>query len=370
MGFVNGRTYRFVSNAFRGYALNVYGTNAASTGRNVCLFTNDTADIMQKWVVRSSGSGRFRMHSSVNNNFVLDCSDGALDTSYKNNAHLCSTVETNLKDSEVVFEPTGTDNVYRICLVGHNLYLTATNTKVVNNVPASAIRTSTALTGGTGGESNVYWASKAPSSSVMGSKQEWIVSPKVDGVPESNNPYAALKWRYVFDNIQNCNGEFGYDPTRSPKGHWGIDVICDEGIVVRAPAKGTVYAVGGSTFQHSGSPNVNISGVSEHKSMGYFVVLKMDDLDPVTKRPMYVRFLHFRAVPPVRYGETVSAGKLLGYVGDTGESTAPHLHLDINTKSSNQFYGDGYTTANTINPVNFFPGVSFPAKYYNTGVYE
>ena len=55
-------------------------------------------------------------------------------------------------------------------------------------------------------------------------------------------------------------------------------------------AKGTVYAVGGSTFQHSGSPNVNISGVSEHKSMGYFVVLKMDDLDPVTKRPMYVRF--------------------------------------------------------------------------------
>ncbi len=218
MGFVNGRTYRFVSNAFRGYALNVYGTNAASTGRNICLFTNDTTDIMQKWVVQSSSGSHFRMHSSVNNNFVLDRSDGTLSTSYSNNAHLCSTAETSLKDSEVIFEPTDTDNVYRICLAGHNLYLTATNTKVVNNVPASAIRTSTALTGGTGGESNVYWTSKAPSSSVMGPKQEWIVSPKVDGGTESSNPYAALKWRYVFrtasgaDDTSNANGYYGYDP--------------------------------------------------------------------------------------------------------------------------------------------------------------
>jgi murein DD-endopeptidase MepM/ murein hydrolase activator NlpD len=76
-----------------------------------------------------------------------------------------------------------------------------------------------------------------------------------------------------------------------------------------------------------------------------------------------------RDVPLVRYGDIVDAGDLLGYVGNTGASDTAHLHLDINTKTSAQYYGDGFNRNNTINPVNFFPSVSFPSRYYNYDSY-
>lgn len=175
MGFSNGTTYRFTNKAYPSFALNVYGDNAASTGRNVCLYSSNTTDIMQKWVVRTSGNG-FRMHSAVNNSYVLDCSDGSLASSYAKNAHLCATSQTSTTDSQVTFQRV-TDNVYKIYLPGKKLYLTATNTnRNASNLPASSIKSATALTGGTGGESNVYWASSSSST-----KQQWTVSPSVDG---------------------------------------------------------------------------------------------------------------------------------------------------------------------------------------------
>ncbi len=359
MGFINGKAYRFTNGYYLDHALNVYGTNAASTGRNVCLFSDDPNDIMQKWIIKSSGNG-YRLHSAVNSAYVLDCSDGSLSNSYKNNAHLCATSQTSITDSQVEFEYVS-DNIYKIYLPGKKLYLTATNNTLVSGLPASSISTSTALTGGSGGQSNVYWAPASTSS-----KQQWKVSPSVDG--GSSNPYAALNWRYVYDDKKNCLGYYGYDPVGAYHLHWGIDVICDSGTAIKSPAKGTVYAVGGSTYQHSDNPNVNIDNVQPHSSMGYFVVLKMDKPDPVTGRTMYVRFLHLRDVSSLRYKDTVYAGNLIGYTGNTGLSDTAHLHLDVNTKTSAQHSGNGFSISNTINPVNFFPDVSFPDNYYNYGV--
>lgn len=343
MGFVNGTTYRFTNKYYSGHALNVYGTNAASTGRNVCLYTDTPSDIMQKWVVRTSGSG-YRMHSLVNNSFVLDCSDGSLSNSYKNNAHLCATSQTSLTDSQVEFKKVS-DNLYRIYLPGKNLYLTATNTTLVNGLPASSISTATALTGGTGGQSNVYWAASSTST-----KQQWTVSPSVDG-GGSNNPYAALNWSYVFSDSSNAWGYWGYSPTGasnsnngSPHIHWGIDIICNTGTALRAPAAATVFATG-----YSGD-------------RGNYIVLKMDQTDPVSGRSMYVRFLHMRDPALVTSG-SVNKNQALGYVGNTGTIT-PHLHLDINTKTSAQADGTGFSTTNTINPVRLFPNISFPSNYY------
>ncbi len=342
MGFTNGATYRFINKYYTGHALNVYGTNAASTGRNVCLYTNTPSDIMQKWVVKTSGSG-FRMHSAVNSTYVLDCSDGSLSASYANNAHLCATSQTSTTDSQVQFVYVS-DNVYKIYLPGKNLYLTATNTTLVSGLPASSISTATALTGGTGGQSNVYWAASSTST-----KQQWTVSPNVDG--GSSNPYAALNWSYVFSDSSNAWGYWGYSPTGNsnsnngqPHIHWGIDIICNTGIAIRSPAAATVFETGYSSDR------------------GNYIVLKMNQTDPVSGRSMYVRFLHMRDPALVTSG-SVTKDRTLGYVGNSGTVT-PHLHLDINTKTSAQGSGTGFSTANTINPVRLFPNISFPSNYY------
>ena len=51
MQFIHRHTFRFFSVDYPSLALYVYGTNAASTGRNVCLYNKDTDPDapMQKW---------------------------------------------------------------------------------------------------------------------------------------------------------------------------------------------------------------------------------------------------------------------------------------------------------------------------------
>lgn len=172
MNFINGNIYRIKNQYYPNHALNVYGTNAASTGRNVCLYYNTPSDIMQRWVLKTYGDG-FQLCSAVNNSYVLDCSDGSLTNSYKNNAHLCKFSPKSAADNTVEFIEVS-DDLYKIYLPGKNLYLTATNINRLNGLSASTIKTATALTGGTGGQSNVYWAAEA-TSSLATQKQCWTV---------------------------------------------------------------------------------------------------------------------------------------------------------------------------------------------------
>ena len=172
MNFINGNTYRIKNQYYPNHALNVYGTNAASTGRNVCLYDDTPPDKMQRWVLKTCGDG-FQLCSAVNNSYVLDCSDGSLTNSYKNNAHLCASSSTSATDSKVKFIEVS-DDLYKIYLPGTNLYLTAPNINRLNGLPASTIKTATALTGGTGGQSNVYWAAAATSDIAI-QKQCWTI---------------------------------------------------------------------------------------------------------------------------------------------------------------------------------------------------
>lgn len=343
MSFVSGKTYRFINNYYDTHALNVYGTNAASTGRNVCLFKDDDTDVMQDWVVKTSGNG-YRLHSAVNQTFVLDCSDGSLSNSYKNNAHLCATSQTSTTDSQVKFEKV-TDNVYKIYLPGKNLYLTATNT---NTPVSSSIGNNTALTGGTGGNSNIYWAPKSTST-----KQQWIVSPDVDGGsttdPEPNpgkqiivtnmpngiyhgnteyfHPQSGMKngtWSqnngaYIEKKLKNFyKTVFKYEPTsynqylynlygakltgRSDY-HIGVDIYRNEGDAVYAAHSGTVV-------------KADIDGISSGEVAIYD-----------GKHTYY--YLHMTNIK-VKVGNPVTAGVTkLGSEGQVGWATGPHLHLEI-----------------------------------------
>lgn len=61
----------------------------------------------------------------------------------------------------------------------------------------------------------------------------------------------------------------------------------------------------------------------------------------------YVIYAHMSSTANISVGQTISAGTLLGYVGNTGDSYGNHLHLEIRTN------GTG-TDAKTENPGTFF----------------
>jgi murein DD-endopeptidase MepM/ murein hydrolase activator NlpD len=68
-----------------------------------------------------------------------------------------------------------------------------------------------------------------------------------------------------------------------------------------------------------------------------------------TTEGYFVRFLHMDMPTKLRQGDKVTKGQILGYVGNTGSSEAPHLHWEIGSA----FLGSRGTTK--YNPADFYP---------------
>ena len=106
------------------------------------------------------------------------------------------------------------------------------------------------------------------------------------------------------------------DPfTKKKTFHAGIDVSCPEGTPVYAPANGVVSFKG---YQGGFGNLLEISHGNDLKT----------------------RFGHLYKYNVSR-GQRVKRGDLIGYVGSTGRSTAPHLHYEIHQDSK------------TINPMKY-----------------
>lgn len=118
--------------------------------------------------------------------------------------------------------------------------------------------------------------------------------------------------------------------------HSGIDILWKggtEGKEVRATTSGTVDQAQGGGFNGSGS----------NGGCGNNVRI----LDRAGNLHWY---MHMRDDPLVRPQETVEAGQLLGYVGNTGNSYGAHLHYNINLGPG---FG-GSSGSNAINPLTYF----------------
>ncbi|MGP4000093.1 M23 family metallopeptidase [Streptomyces sp. 8N706] len=90
--------------------------------------------------------------------------------------------------------------------------------------------------------------------------------------------------------------------------HTGIDFAVSEGTSVKAIGSGVVTRAGwGGDY-------------------GEMVMVKLDD-------GHYTLFAHLSEVV-VKEGARVRAGTLLGYSGNTGNSTGPHLHFEVRTSSA------------------------------------
>ncbi|HYF93987.1 MAG TPA: M23 family metallopeptidase [Symbiobacteriaceae bacterium] len=92
-------------------------------------------------------------------------------------------------------------------------------------------------------------------------------------------------------------------PPHNEEGHWGVDIAAEAGTPVLAATAGEIL----STAWAGGYGNL--------------VIL----LGPGRLVTYYGHLSGFA----VKRGQTVARGQVIGFVGSTGRSTAPHLHLEV-----------------------------------------
>ena len=97
--------------------------------------------------------------------------------------------------------------------------------------------------------------------------------------------------------------QFNNDSSQGADAHPGIDIAAAEGLIIKAPAPGVVLNV--ETDQYYGN----------------MIVIKHDE-------EFITRYGHCEKVL-LSKGEKVERGQTIALVGNTGHSTAPHLHYEV-----------------------------------------
>ncbi|WP_393964680.1 murein hydrolase activator EnvC family protein [Exiguobacterium sp. S22-S28] len=147
-----------------------------------------------------------------------------------------------------------------------------------------------------------------------------------DAVPVVSVPSGSAKF------IRPASGSVsqGFGPASGANGytfHNGVDFSGPAGSPIRAAASGTVITAG------SGGPYGN------HVMISHF-------MDGQVYTTVYG---HMNSLS-VRAGQTVSQGQSIGTLGNTGNSTGPHLHFELHV-GGYQYSATG--PANTVNPLGY-----------------
>ncbi len=121
------------------------------------------------------------------------------------------------------------------------------------------------------------------------------------------------------------------------KGHMGLDIGAEQGTPLVAMADGEVRWVD-----------------EDPSGYGYYVRILHPDLG--YRNGVVQSFYGHMAGPAlVQRGDYVRKGQVVGYVGSTGNSTGPHLHLEIRRSTRRGAYlpGDGPWGRGRVDPVRF-----------------
>lgn len=119
------------------------------------------------------------------------------------------------------------------------------------------------------------------------------------------------------------------DPfTKARKKHWGMDFTSPKGTPIYASGDGKITRA-----------DNNASGYGKHIRIdhGYGYL------------SLYAHLSNYN----VKQGQKVKRGDLIGFVGNTGRSEAPHLHYEV------------WKDNERINPINFYYGSLTPEEYQN-----
>ncbi len=150
---------------------------------------------------------------------------------------------------------------------------------------------------------------------------------------------AMQDWTYPLPtSCVSCSSCFN-DP-RPDGNHQGLDIPATSGTTVKSCTSGEVIRQG------------------YNYSMGNYVIIESDVKDNNGKY-LRLRYQHFQSDATVVVKDTVSAGQTIGHVGTTGQSTGPHLHLDVNDQGLPVDGGSlTINVSSCINPSSFFTTIT------------
>lgn len=131
------------------------------------------------------------------------------------------------------------------------------------------------------------------------------------------------------EDLTRMASGFGYrtDPfTKARKKHWGMDFTAPRGTPVYASGDGKVIQ-------------------ADNRASGYGKHIRIDHGYGYIS--LYAHLYKYN----VRKGKKVKRGDLIGFVGSTGRSEAPHLHYEV------------FKDKERINPINFYYGNLTPEEF-------
>lgn len=137
----------------------------------------------------------------------------------------------------------------------------------------------------------------------------------------------------------------GYGPRNisiSSGFHRGLDIAAPSGTRLLSPADGVVV--------HN---KTNSGGASQ--GYGHYLVIH----HPALK--LFTLYAHLRVRARVQEGQSVNAGQWVAEVGNTGNSTGPHVHYEIHEgrhRFPSQVNNQGGSDDPTVDPLSYYPGLS------------
>lgn len=150
-----------------------------------------------------------------------------------------------------------------------------------------------------------------------------------------------IKFKFNPTSNQRITSEFGKRNFAGMQWHSGVDL----GAIVPGIEGDEIYAVDDGVVRVSKADSGN-----KNIGYGYYIVMEHDEYCTL--------FAHLQSLE-LKVGESVKAGQVIGHMGNTGESTAVHLHFEIRNCKYNHpyFWTKGTYTGQFImcvNPESYF----------------
>ncbi len=117
----------------------------------------------------------------------------------------------------------------------------------------------------------------------------------------------------------------------------------------------TSYTAGDDVYAYMDGYVSYIGNPTSNPNEGYTV--RIHHINPLSNGYDRIRtqYMHLNSAPLVSLYDHVHAGDLIGYMGNTGNSTGVHLHFEIRGGTESQFplggkSSNGYNTGTVLDP--------------------